>query len=211
MKKTNFSLGIERNTPLSTTIDTYRKNKDFIPKNQITKDFRNSVVLGNSPLKWESSYANNFYEKYEEPIRKKAESKATNFVLGHEVGERKSLAQDSYVEKKYSSVTPPRRAKLNNLYIGEFKDNFETMNSSYGKTNSPVMPTAINFDKYKDVQFSLGNDPPQYISKFKNDYGEAPPIIKRERLIEKNKICNIVFGDNKFRWKTTYKDLNIGK
>ena len=213
MKKTNFTLGTDLTKPIATSAESYQAKE--IPRyvDFTVKEPKGNITLGNSPERWESSYQQSFYEREKLPNKiSDFDKKRTNFTLGSDYQERKTLAQDSYVEKKGVNKTASASPTLKqNLVMGQYKTSFETMNTRFYGSNSGAREKTKAVEHSNAAQFSLGTDLPQYISKSQNDYGKAPEIPKNEKIVNWNRACNIVFGDSKNRWETTYAGLHFGK
>lgn len=205
MKKTNFSLGLENFTPIATSAETYQKKELPLYIESGAKDVKGNITLGNSPWKCESSYQKHFYERENSPKESVSIDKKSNFVLGHDLGQRKTLAQESYDAKTCETIAKLEK-RGENLVMGRFKSSFETMNSFYGKT-APTSGKTKMVEHSNAAQFSFGNDVSPYISKAQNDYGKVPEIPKPEKIINWNRACNITFGDHKRKWETTYGSI----
>ncbi|OMJ71200.1 hypothetical protein SteCoe_30667 [Stentor coeruleus] len=214
--KDHVLLGSEKEIPLATSADSYRGEqvREFNDLHPAALK-GNNVFFGNSQTKWESSYKQNFDEKNSRPISQIKLSGNSNFQLGFHDGALKSLAQESYA--KAQSLSPINRPchRENQVYLGGYKQSFETAYSGYGKNHEnpiindqfkrekAIFKTPPKLENNKKANFSFGNDARTFVSNFQKDFS-APEITQKTTLVNHNKDTSIVFGQSKANWTSTY-------
>lgn len=214
--KDHVLLGSEKDIPLATSADSYRGDQVKILSNLHPAALKgNNVFLGNSQTKWESSYKQNFHEKDSRPVSQIKISGNSNFQLGFHDGAVKSLAQESYAKaQSLSPLNCPCRRE-NQVYLGGYKQSFETAYSKYGKNHKnplindqgikekAIFKTTPKLENNKKANFSFGNDTNTFVSNFQKDFS-APETSEKATIVNHNKDTSIVFGQNKSNWTSTY-------
>jgi hypothetical protein len=215
MKAANFSLGSCVDVTVATSAAVYKGEQVRTESQASAREAQaNNIILGNSQPRWQSSYQNSFSEQQNvPPMRRKSQSPHTNnFALGSDTSVSKTLFQDSY-GRKYNPVPVEKCNKVEPMvYLGQYKSTFSTANGTYGtQLAAPARLSEETLENMKKVNFSFGNDKPEYVSKFQTDFGAAPSLQRGPALQNANKASNIVFGANKSVWKSTSSSVHTGK